>query len=172
MWTKIKKIHFVFYKLTASWLPETRHFLLGGKWRVFLARKIIASCGDNVNIEKGAEFTPGLSLGDNSGVGIDCQIYGKVKIGNNVLMGPEVVIYTQNHRFEKKDRPIIVQGYEEEKPVYIGNDVWLGRRVMIMPGCHIGNGCVVAAGAVVTKDMPDYTVVGGVPAKVIKSRGC
>lgn len=53
----------------------------------------------------------------------------------------------------------------------IGNDVWLGRRAMIMPGVNIGNGCVVAAGAVVTKDVPDYCVCGRIPAKVIARRG-
>ena len=58
----------------------------------------------------------------------------------------------------------------EEKPVYIGDDVWIGDRVIILPGVHVGDGCVIAAGSVVTKDVPRYTVVGGVPAKVIRER--
>ena len=62
------------------------------------------------------------------------------------------------------------QGFEEERPVYIGDDVWIGDRVMILPGVHVGNGSIIAAGAVVTKDVPDHTVVGGVPAKVISIR--
>ena len=62
------------------------------------------------------------------------------------------------------------QGTSEQKPVLIGNDVWLGRRVLIMPGVHIGDGCIIGAGAVVTKDIPPYSVAGGVPAKVLKSR--
>jgi maltose O-acetyltransferase len=62
------------------------------------------------------------------------------------------------------------QGFEEAKPVYIGDDVWIGGRVTILPGVHIGNGSVVGTGAVVTKDVPDYAVVGGVPAKVLKYR--
>lgn len=60
--------------------------------------------------------------------------------------------------------------YEEFKPVIIGNDVWIGQRVMIMGGIHVGNGAVVGAGAVVTKDIPPYAIVGGVPAKVIRYR--
>ena len=127
--------------------------------------------GRNVNVEKGAHFTPELSIGNNSGIGIKCELYGKITIGNDVLMGPEVIIYTQNHCTRDKNKSIISQGYDDMKPVSIGNDVWIGRRVMIMPGCKIGNGCVIAAGAVVTKNMPDYTIVGGVPARVLKKRG-
>ena len=62
------------------------------------------------------------------------------------------------------------QGFEEEKPVYIGNDVWIGDRVVILPGVHIGDGSVLAAGAVVSRDIPDYSIAAGVPAKVIRSR--
>ena len=82
-----------------------------------------------------------------------------------------ILKYTQNHKFEDADKFIIDQGYKEEQNVLIGDDVWIGRRVMIMPGSRIGNGCVVAAGAIVTKNIPDYAVVGGVPAKIIKYRG-
>lgn len=63
-----------------------------------------------------------------------------------------------------------MQGTEEKKMVTIGNDVWIGQRVTIMPGVTIGDGCIIATNAVVTKDVPPYSVVGGVPAKVLKSR--
>lgn len=62
------------------------------------------------------------------------------------------------------------QGFQEEKPVYIGNDVWIGSRVTILPEVKIGNGCVIGAGAIVTKDVPDYAIVGGNPARVIRYR--
>lgn len=171
MWSKKQKILYIFYKVTSSWLPETRHFPIGGCLRRFWLKKIIRFCGKNVNVESRAAFTPKLKIGNNSGIGIECQLYGNITIGENVLMGPEVVIYTQNHKFSDSEKYIGEQGYEEEKEVVLGNDIWIGRRVMIMPGVHIGNGCVIAAGAVVTKDMPDYSVVGGIPAKVIKKRG-
>lgn len=64
---------------------------------------------------------------------------------------------------------MMFRGFEEEKPVVIGDDVWIGERVLILPGVHIGNGCIVAAGAVVTHDASDYAVVAGVPAKIIKT---
>ena len=86
------------------------------------------------------------------------------------MMGPEVVIYTSGHTFDSIDVPMMDQGDTAERPVTIGNDVWLGRRVIIMPGVNIGDGCVIGAGAVVTKDIPAYSVAAGVPAKVIKSR--
>ena len=85
-------------------------------------------------------------------------------------MGPEVIVYTTGHKFDRTDIPMMEQGSTEERPVSIGNDVWIGRRVMIMPGVTIGDGCVIGAGAVVTKDIPPYNVAGGVPARVLKSR--
>ena len=124
----------------------------------------------NINIERGATFGSDLSLGDNSGVGINCEILGPCTIGNDVMMGPEVVVYTRNHEHGETDRPMRLQGYEDCRPVTIGDDVWIGRRAMIMPGVTIGNGCIIAAGAVVTKDVPDWCVCGGVPAKVISIR--
>lgn len=142
----------------------------GGKYRTKLTSKIIRSCGENVNVEKGASFTPELVIGDNSGIGINSEIYGPVFIGNNVLMGPEVIIYTQNHSYSKKSVLIRNQGYDDYKKVVIEDDVWIGRRAMIMPGSHIGKGAVIAAGAVVSGNVPEYAVVGGVPAKVIKYR--
>lgn len=86
------------------------------------------------------------------------------------MMGPEVVIYTSGHKHDSVDAPMMDQGMEAVKPVTIGNDVWIGRRVMIMPGVTIGNGVIIGAGAVVTKNVLDNVVVGGVPAKIIKNR--
>ena len=85
-------------------------------------------------------------------------------------MGPEVIIYTKNHRIDSMDTAIKYQGETEEIPVYIGDDCWICARSIILPGVKIGRGCVVAAGAVVTKDVPDYCVVGGNPASIIKKR--
>ncbi len=113
---------------------------------------------------------PLLKIGDNSGVGINCEIYGPVTIGKNVMMGPEVVIYTSGHKHNRTDIPMIEQGAETEREVNIGDDVWIGRRAIILPGVKIGNGCIIGAGAIVTKDIPDYSVAVGVPAKVVKNR--
>ncbi|MEE1104690.1 MAG: DapH/DapD/GlmU-related protein, partial [Ruminococcus sp.] len=72
--------------------------------------------------------------------------------------------------FSRTDIPMMEQGKLEPKPVTIGDDCWIGRRVMILPGVHIAEGCVIGAGAVVTKNIPPYSVAAGVPARVIKSR--
>lgn len=169
MWTLKSKLCFVLYKLTAAWLPISQRSGLAKKLRSFWAHRI-ASCGRDVNIERNAYFTPELTIGDNSGIGIDCEIYGPVTVGKNVMMGPEVVIYTSGHNFDRTDIPMMRQGSTEAAPVTVGDDVWIGRRVMIMPGVTVGDGCVIGAGAVVTKDIPPYTVAGGVPARVLKAR--
>lgn len=79
-------------------------------------------------------------------------------------------MYTANHSFEDMDTPMRLQGDDESRPITVGNDVWIGRRAMVMPGVSIGNGSIVAAGAVVTRDVPEFSVVAGVPAKVVKMR--
>lgn len=170
MWTMKKKIYYLLYQITAARLPISPHMRLAKKLRVFWTKMIIEYCGINVNIEKRASFTPALKIGNNSGVGIDCEMNGPITIGNNVMMGPEVIIYTTRHKHDRTDITMIEQGMDEPLPVYIGNDVWIGRRVMILPGVHIGNGCVIGAGAVVVKDIPDYSIAVGVPAKVVKRR--
>ncbi len=170
MWNIRKKVCFLLYKLTASWLPISRRSRFSKWLRRFWARRILKSCGKNVNIERNAFFTAELSIGDNSGVGINCEINGPVTIGNDVMMGPEVVIYTSGHEYGRTDIPMQQQGLTQVRSVVIGNDVWIGRRAIIMPGVTVGDGAVIGAGAVVTKDVPAYCVVGGVPAKVIKRR--
>ena len=138
--------------------------------RSFLTKRIITQMGKNVNIEKGARFADDISIADNSGIGINSFVGSGVKIGSHVMMGPDCLIYTQQHEFSSTEVTMDSQGMTAVLPVIIGDDVWLGARVIIMPGVTIGNGAIVGAGAVVTKDVPEYSVAVGVPAKIIKSR--
>lgn len=170
MWTKKSKMLFVLYKVTAQWLPISQRSSLAKKMLGFFGKRIAAKFGTDVNIERNAVFTPELEIGNNSGVGIDCEVYGPVTIGDNVMMGPEVVIYTSGHKHDRIDIPMMEQGSSETQPVTIGNDVWIGRRAIIMPGVTIGDGVIIGAGAVVTKNIEPYMVAVGVPAKAIKSR--
>nr|WP_193331329.1 acyltransferase [Pseudoalteromonas ulvae] len=94
---------------------------------------------------------------------------GEIEIGDNVLIGPEVIIYSQNHIFLSHEKLINEQGYDKHK-VIIENNVWIASRVTILPGVKIGAGAIVAAGSVVTSNVEPYTIVGGVPAKFIKKR--
>ena len=111
----------------------------------------------------------GICIGSGSGLGVNCSVHGPLRIGDNVMMGPDVTILTQTHNIERTDIPMGQQGMRVAE-VVIGNDVWIGMRVVLMPGVKVGNGAVIGAGAVVTKDVPDFAVVGGVPAKIIKYR--
>ena len=138
--------------------------------RYFFLKKIAKNTGKNVNIEQYVVFGEEFEIGDNSTVGFRSDLYGPVKIGRDVMLGPEVAIYTHNHRHDETDIPMIQQGYTEMKPVYIDDDVWIGRRVLIMPGVHIGTGAIIAAGSVVTKNVEPYSIVRGNPAKHIKYR--
>ncbi|MBQ4133007.1 MAG: acyltransferase, partial [Desulfovibrionaceae bacterium] len=95
---------------------------------------------------------------------------GEVSIGNNVLIGPNCLIQAANHRFDRLDVPIMEQGHTPGK-IVIEDDVWIGGNVVICPGAHIGSGCVIGAGAVVTGRIPPRAVAAGVPARVIKFRG-
>lgn len=163
------------YKLFAQYLPSSSgdfHFLgkIGTGIRRICAKMILVRCGENVCIERKARFSPRCELGDNSGIGVNAMLYGKVVIGNNVMMGPECVIYVRNHRYDRKDIPMNQQGSTEEEPVVIEDDVWIGGRVSILPGVRIHQGSIIAAGAVVTKDVESYTIVGGNPAKEIGRR--
>lgn len=112
-----------------------------------------------------------LKIGNNVGINHYCFIgvRGDIEIGNDVIFGPRVNIFSENHNYDRTDIAIKHQGVTKDKTI-IGNDVWIGANVSIMSGVTIGNGCIIAAGAVVTKDIPSYSIVGGVPAKIIKNR--
>lgn len=163
---------YALYKTIAQFLPQPpRLFGLGRAVRAIACRPLLLACGRNVNIERLADigFHPTVRIGDNSGIGVR-SVVTHADIGNDVMMGPEFVYIPMDHVFDRTDIPMRIQGLGVVKRLTIGNDVWIGRRVMVMPGVRIGNGAIVAAGAVVTKDVPDYAIVGGVPAKVIRFR--
>ena len=163
------------YYLFAKYLPKTPTPIVGKPIRAFryaLAKGMFKKCGKNVKLENNAYFGRGhqLEIGDHSMVGSYAQIYGPVKIGKYVLMAPEVIILTRNHESKSLSKPMCEQGYTKTKPVIIGNDVWIGTRTTIMPGIKIGTGAIIGAGSVVTKNVAAYSIVGGVPAKLIRKR--
>ncbi len=161
---------FVLFQLVKHLPPSYKCLGVGNSLRVFFARGMASCIGQGVIIETGCHFHRDLVLGDYSGIGIKCRIYGPVKLGRYVMMGPEVVIHTQNHRHDRVDVPMCQQGHEERRPVTIEDDVWLGERVIILPGVTIGKGSIIGAGAVVSKDVPPFSVVVGNPAVVVKRR--
>lgn len=132
------------------------------------------SIGSNSIIEASgsiSEMGLGISIGDNTGIGSFCFIGGAggVSIGNDVIMGQWVSFHPQNHNFNSLSLPIRLQGVNS-KGISVGNDCWVGAKVTFLDGANVGEGCVIAAGSVVRGIIPAYSVIAGVPAKVIKSR--
>lgn len=169
----LKIISWFSYTCFGNLLPESSSPFFGsrcGVLRARLAKGYIESCGKQVNIDKKAIFSSHLRIGDHSGIGKNSFLQGYVQIGNHVMMGQDCLIYTENHRFDRCDCTIDSQGYQEPRPVIIEDDVWIGGRVIILPGVIIGQGAIIGAGAVVTHNVPPFSVVGGNPARIIRNR--
>jgi len=113
-----------------------------------------------------------LKIGNNVGINHYCFIgvRGDIEIGDNVIFGPRVSVFSENHNFDRIDIPIKHQGVTKGT-TKIGNDVWIGAQTIILSGVSIGDGCVIGAGSVVTKDIPPCSLAVGVPARVVKKRG-
>ncbi len=141
--------------------------------RFLLLKKIVKDIGLGTSISNNVRiiFPRGISIGTNCALanGVILDGRGTLEIEDSVLIGFETVILTCTHRSDEYDRPVVEQGMFS-KPVKIGKGSWIGARVIIMPGVTIGEFVIVGANAVVTKDIPPYTVVGGIPARIIKSR--
>jgi len=137
--------------------------------------------GDRCTVGRYAQIAPtdilggvlgeGLKVGDNANIGphsfIGCS--GYIEIGARVLMGPRVNLLAENHNIDVADVPIKSQGVTREF-IVVEDDCWLGAGSTVLAGVTIGHDSVVAAGAVVTRDVPPYSVVGGVPARVLRTR--
>lgn len=137
--------------------------------------------GRNVTIGRGSTLTctgvvarPGIGIwiGDRAGIGEYAHIGGQggVRIGSDVIIGPGLRIFSENHRYDRLDQRIREQG-ESREQVTIEDDCWLGAGVIVVAGARIGRGSVIGAGAVVTTDLPARSIAVGVPARVIGTRG-
>lgn len=140
----------------------------GIRLRGRIYKRIIGRCGDNLALSSLVNiYNPSrLKCGDNVYIGYCAYIGdGEITLGDEVVIGPYVSITGGNHLF--KGGSVRFGGYEY-KPVSIGKGTWIGAHASILAGVKIGEGCIVAAGAVVNSDVPNGVIVGGVPAKVIK----
>lgn len=136
--------------------------------------------GDHVSIGKDsilfctgviAQKGTGITVGNRTGIGARAFLAGQggITIGDDVITGPNIQIFSENHNFSDQTVTIKEQGVTKQ-PTIIGNNCWLGGGITILSGVTIGDGCVIAAGSVVTKSVPANSIVAGVPAKVIKTR--
>lgn len=173
---KLKQIIcLVIYYSILYYLPGSSFPLLGilfKKLRYQCCRNIFKHCGRNVNIERRAFFASGseLCIGDYSGLGYSCIVPGNIQIGKYVMMGPNCYILGSNHEIADNNIPMMFQGHQERKQTIIEDDVWIGRNVMMTPGRTIRKGSVIGIGCVLTKDFPEYSIVGGNPSKLIRIR--
>lgn len=144
-----------------------------------ILRRRFASCGKKVRIGKQAHLNYGnISVGDNVAIGAGNMFMStraRIVIGNNVIFAPNVTIVTGNHRIDLVGRYIssvtdAQKREEDDRDVVFEGDNWIGTSAVILSGVRVGFGAVIGAGAVVTKDVPPYAIVCGVPAKVIKMR--
>jgi len=140
----------------------------GGK-SIQIGKNFFCCKDSSLLADGGGKIIIGHRCALNMNVIINAEIDGEIVIGNNVLVGPNVVMRATNHAFSNPSLLIWQQGHTAGK-IVICNDVWIGANAIILAGVTIGEGAVVAAGAVVTKDIPSYSIVAGVPAVIIKWR--
>lgn len=175
----MRKVYLVFYYCFAQYLPKSTFPLLGKTFkyiRRFFCKRMLSRCGTNLNIENRVYIGTGKDIYVGNGVGFSSNVVvrnTKLIIGDNVMIGENTIFQGGGHKFDRLDIPIGEQGrkYTDKTNLEISGDVWIGIRVIILPGCKkIGKGAIIGAGSVVTKDVPDFAIVGGNPARVIKYR--
>jgi len=158
----------------ARYLPNVLPCNCGGKLRGFFCRMIFEKCGKSVNVERGVYFGTGrnIEIDDGSGIGRNTYIYGvssggRLVIGKNVMISPDTIILTLAHEFvDHKNQ------YDRYRctTIRIGDWSWIGIRSILLPDVTIGECSIIGAGAVVSRDVPPYSVAVGVPARVVKTR--
>ena len=173
-----KKISLVVYYALAqhlSSLPYIRflyRFFIS--FRCVLCRNLFNKMGKNANIQPKVYFGDGscISIGDNVGFGRGFTVHNTIlNMGSNIMTAENGLMMGGGHRYDRLDIPMGQQGDLPKSKLTIGNDVWIGARVTICPNVRtIGSGVIIGAGAVVTKPVPDYAIVGGNPARIIKYR--
>lgn len=139
----------------------------------------LKKCGKKVYIGKNSNiYYKNVSLGNSVSIGQNSEFMctrAEIIIGDHVMFGPHVFLITGGHRIDLKNRYMDTIGNDEKLPendkdIVIKGDNWIGANAVILKGVTVGEGAVIAAGAVVTKDVEPYSIVGGVPAKLIRMR--
>jgi len=170
----MRKLKLIIYYLLIAKLPHSRLFTLSNSFRVWYIARVLKI----MKFDKQSKFEYGiyisdaqkLSIGKNVRINENVFLQGEIEIGDDVMIAPNVAIYTASHEYRKTDVAMVNQGNTDVKKVIIKDDVWVGRNVMILPGIVLGEGSIIGANSVVTKDVDPLTIVGGVPAKFIKKR--
>ena len=169
----IKKIFYFLYYTIIMHLPHSRYFSLINKFRVFYVCNFLCI----MKKSRLSRFQNNIYIGGPGAVSIgnDCQIneYAFLQgaiIGDNVMIAPYVALIANKKDVASTEKPMSLAKKNKGLKVIIENDVWIGRNAIVMPGIKIGKGSIIGAGSVVTKDVEPMSVMGGVPAKLIKKR--
>lgn len=169
----MRKLLLIIYYLFISKLPHSRLLPFCNRIRVWYVSDVLRIA------KKGpmSYFEPGIYFGNGTNVtiGKDCQVNENVfiqgaSIGDFVMIAPNTSILNSTHNFDDVSRPMVYQGEAKGANPVLENNVWLGRNVVVMPGVRIGEGSIIGSGAVVTKDVAPFSIMGGVPARFIRSR--
>ena len=160
---------------TSAKVIEYTRYVPRMEWaRQLLYSKVLKSIGRNVHISEGViiKHPENIQIGDYVTINPFCYIHGGggITIGDSVRIAFHVCLVSMEMVYDNPEIEIRRQGYARS-PITIDDDAWIGSGAIVLRGVHIGQGSVVGAGAVVTKDVPPYVVVAGVPARIIKERG-
>lgn len=169
----VKNILIIFFELVCYILNALPRFIFLSHFKKLPYRLLGAQFGARTHMYPGLWISPGTNLiiGEDVDLAKDVLLStkGGLKIGDRVLIGYSTKILSTNHNIPPLPDKIFQSGHNIA-PVVIEDDVWIGANCVILPGVNIGRGAVIAAGAVVTKSVPEYSIYGGVPAKLIKMR--
>lgn len=147
-----------------------KHSLIRSRTRMDILPFNKFSIGNNSTIEDFATVNNGVGdvfIGDRTRIGLGCTIIGPVKIGNDIMLAQNIVLSGLNHSYEDLSLPISTQGITTSL-IEVDDETWIGANSVIVAGIKIGKHCVIAGGSVVTKNVPDYSIVGGNPARILK----
>ena len=167
----LKKMNEKIFKLMLRIFPSYIYSKKLNSLKNIFAKRVLKNVHGQINFGKNIRMSMDIAFGMRSGIGDDALLNGPIIFGDDVMMGPNVRIYRSNHASQKTDIPMTQQGMTVAKLLRVGNDVWIGDGVIILPGCtKIGEGSVIGAGTVLAKDVPPYAVVVGNPGKIVKFR--
>lgn len=147
-------------------IGDLRHISIGEG--VNIAKDCIINC--NAGNGTGKPGAPKIEIGDGATISERAVLFAekKISLGKNVVVSHNAYIADHSHRYSDISKPIKCQGSDKIKEVHVGENTWIGINACIMPGCSIGKNCVVGANSVVTHSFPDYCVISGIPARIIK----
>lgn len=170
----MQKLKLIIYYLFIQYLPHSRLIGFSNVIRMWYVAKVLKI----MPFDKNSKFESGIYLSDarNLKIGKHVRInenaflQGSITIGDYAMIAPNVSIYSKTHNYHDINIPMVQSGESETKTVSIENDVWVGINVVILPGITIGKGSIIGANAVVTKNVEPYSIMGGIPAKLLRKR--